>query len=176
MNFSGCHEMKKFPKENNAQFNRKKFMFTIDWNPRGFHLIKVLEKGRKFNAGSYIAEILKPLSQGRSIEAAGNERKLLMHPDNARQHAAKLLAQYFNENRMKSVPYPPYSPDLAASDFYLFEYVKRCLAGLSFEDVDQLLAAVKRVREGIEKVTVQSGLSRVDGPIKEMYRYQWGVY
>jgi hypothetical protein len=44
---------------------------------------------------------------------------------------------------MKSAPHPPYSPDLASSDFYLFEYVKICLASLSFEDADQLLAAVE---------------------------------
>jgi hypothetical protein len=50
-------------------------MLTIVWNLRGFHLIKVLEKGRKFNTGHYVAEILEPLSQWRSIEAAGDERK-----------------------------------------------------------------------------------------------------
>jgi hypothetical protein len=83
-------------------------MLTIVWNPRGFHLIKVLEIGRKFNAGYYIAEILEPLSQWRSLEAASNERKLLMHADNARRHTAKLSIQYFNENRMKSAPHPPY--------------------------------------------------------------------
>jgi hypothetical protein len=44
--------------------------------PRWFHLIKALENGRKFNTGYYIAEILEPLSQWRSIEAAGNKRKL----------------------------------------------------------------------------------------------------
>jgi hypothetical protein len=48
----------------------EKFMFTIVWNPREFHSIKVLAKGRKLNAGYYIAEILEPLSQWRSIEAA----------------------------------------------------------------------------------------------------------
>jgi hypothetical protein len=57
---------------------------------------------------------------------------------------------------MKSAPYPPYSPDLAVSDFYLFGYVKRCVAGLSFEDADQLPAAVEGVLEGIEKVTLQA--------------------
>jgi hypothetical protein len=79
-------------------------MLTIIWNPRGFHLIKVLEKDYKFNAGDYIAEIFEPLSQWRSIEAVGNERKLLVHADNARPHTATLSAQYFNENRMKSAP------------------------------------------------------------------------
>jgi hypothetical protein len=41
-------------------------------------LIKVLEKDSKFNTGYYIAAILEPLSQWRSIEAAGKERKLLV--------------------------------------------------------------------------------------------------
>jgi hypothetical protein len=130
-------------------------MLTIVWNPRGFHLIKVLEKGRKFNAGYYIAEILEPLSHWRSIEAVGNERKLLVHAGNARPYIPKLSTEYFNENRMKSAPHPPF-PDLAPSDFYLFGYVKRCLAGLSFEHADQPLAAVEGVREDIEKVAVQA--------------------
>jgi hypothetical protein len=129
-------------------------MLTIVWNPRGFHLIKILEKGCKFNAGHHVAETLEPLSQWRSTEPADNERKLLVHADNACLHTAKLSTQYFTENQMKSAPHPPYSRDLALSDFYLFGYVKRCLAGLSFEDADQLLAAVEGVREGIEKVTL----------------------
>jgi hypothetical protein len=57
---------------------------------------------------------------------------------------------------MKLAPHPPYSHDLAPSYFYLFGYVKRCLAGLSFEDADQFLATVEGVREGIEKVTLQA--------------------
>jgi histone-lysine N-methyltransferase SETMAR len=107
-------------------------MLTAVWNLRGFHLIKVLEEGRKFNAGYYIPEILGPLSKWRSIEATGKERKLLVHADNARPHTAKLSTQYFNENRMKSTPHPPYFPNLAPSDFYLFWDIKRCLTGLSF--------------------------------------------
>jgi hypothetical protein len=70
-------------------------------------LIEILEKGRKFNANDDTAEMLESLSQWRSIEAAGNERKLLVHADNARPDIAKLSTQYFNENRMKSVPQPP---------------------------------------------------------------------
>jgi hypothetical protein len=51
-------------------------MLTIVWNPHWFHLIKFLEKGRKFNARYDIDEILETLSQWRSIESAGNARKL----------------------------------------------------------------------------------------------------
>jgi hypothetical protein len=146
--------MKKFPKENDTQFNRKihahnrleSTLVPFDQGSR---------KGRKINAGYYIAEILKPLFQWRSIETPDNEPKLLVHADNACPHTAKLSAQYFDENRMKSAPHLRYSPDLAPSDFYLFGYVKQCLAGLSFEDAYQFLAAVQGVLEGIEKVTMQ---------------------
>jgi hypothetical protein len=102
-------------------------------------LITFLEKSRKFNTGYYIVETLKPLSQWRSIEVAGNERKLLVHGNNPRPHIAKLSTQYFSENRMKSAPHPPYFPDLVPSHFYLFGDVKNYLTGLLLQDADQLL-------------------------------------
>jgi hypothetical protein len=52
---------------------------------------------------------------------------------------------------MKSAPHSLYSPDLAPSGIYLFEYVKRCLTSLSFEDADQLLAAVEGVLDVLKK-------------------------
>jgi hypothetical protein len=57
---------------------------------------------------------------------------------------------------MKSAPHPPYSPDLAQSDFCLFGYVKKFLSNLSFEDADHLLAAVEGDLDGVEKVTLQA--------------------
>jgi histone-lysine N-methyltransferase SETMAR len=90
------------------------------------------------------------------LKQRATSENLLVHADDARPRAAMLSTQYFNENQMKSVPHPPYSPDLAPSNFYRFEAVNRCRAGLSFEDADQFLAAVEGVREGIEKVTLQT--------------------
>jgi hypothetical protein len=89
MNSSGYHEMKSSRKRTTHN-SFKNFVLTIVWNPRGFHLNKVLEKGCKFNAGYYITEILEALSQWRPTEAAGNKRKLFLHAGNAHQHTAKL--------------------------------------------------------------------------------------
>jgi hypothetical protein len=57
---------------------------------------------------------------------------------------------------MKWAAHPPYSPDLAPSNFCLIGYVKRCLPGPSFNGAGQLLVAAKGVLEGIEKVTAQA--------------------
>jgi hypothetical protein len=67
MNSYGFDEMK-IPERERHTIQSKKFILTIVLNPRGFHLIKVLEKDRKFNAGYYITEILKPQSH-RAIKA-----------------------------------------------------------------------------------------------------------
>jgi hypothetical protein len=57
---------------------------------------------------------------------------------------------------MRLVLHPPYSPDLAPWGFCLFIYLKRCPAGLSFEDATQLLAAGEDVLEDVEKVTLRA--------------------
>jgi hypothetical protein len=56
---------------------------------------------------------------------------------------------------MKRAPYPPYSPDLAPCDFYLFDYIKRLLAGREFADRSELLQVVMTILNSIEKVTLE---------------------
>jgi hypothetical protein len=57
---------------------------------------------------------------------------------------------------MEKAPHPPYSPDLAPSDFYLFGYVNHCLAGAFFADAGQLLEAVKTILIAIQKMTLEA--------------------
>jgi hypothetical protein len=56
---------------------------------------------------------------------------------------------------MKPAPHPPYSPDLAPSDLYLFTGVKGCLTDLSSEGAEQFLEAVQIVLDGTVKATLQ---------------------
>jgi hypothetical protein len=52
---------------------------------------------------------------------------------------------------MKKTPHSPYSPDIAPSDFYLFGYVQRCLAGRSVVDGEELFEAIRGVLHPIEQ-------------------------
>jgi hypothetical protein len=45
----------------------------------------------------------------------------------------------FIQNPLLHVPHPPYSPDLAPSDFWLFGRIKTALAGRTFADPEGLL-------------------------------------
>jgi hypothetical protein len=58
------------------------------------------------------------------------------------------------ENRMIRASHPPYSLDLAPSDFYLFGYVKHCLRRQSFETAGEPFSASEVISMGIEKSTL----------------------
>jgi hypothetical protein len=80
--------------------------------------------------------------------------------------------QFTKENEMARAPHPPYSPDLATSDFYLCGYMKHCLRGQSFEAPDELFSASEVILIRIEK-DLGCNFSRMDGETPEMHCNQW---
>ena len=51
------------------------------------------------------------------------------HQDNAPVHNSILVTDYLTQMGIKTVPHPPYSPDLAPCDFWLFPKLKENLRG-----------------------------------------------
>ena len=52
--------------------------------------------------------------------------RLHFHQDNAPVHNSILVTDYLTKVGIKTVPQPPYSPDLAPCDFWLFPKLKGC--------------------------------------------------
>ena len=52
--------------------------------------------------------------------------------DNAKPHVAAQSLKKLNELGLTILPHPPYSPDLAPSDFYLFSPMKSVLQGHTY--------------------------------------------
>jgi hypothetical protein len=57
--------------------------------------------------------------------------------DNAPSHTAMAVQQFLAKNNIPIVPHPPYSPDLALSDFWLFPTLK-IGRGRHFEMVEDI--------------------------------------
>ncbi|GFT09616.1 histone-lysine N-methyltransferase SETMAR [Trichonephila clavipes] len=56
-----------------------------------------------------------------------NVRGLLLQRDNASSHAAKSTVQFLKQKQIKVMEYPPYSPNLAVFDLWLFFNLKKNL-------------------------------------------------
>ena len=64
--------------------------------------------------------------------------------DNVRPHVANKTVNKLRKFHWEFLKHPPYSPDLAPSDFHLFSPLKKFLAGQRFTCDDKVEAAVRQ--------------------------------
>jgi histone-lysine N-methyltransferase SETMAR len=134
-----------------------KRMLTVFWSPLGFPVIQCLPKGFRFTGEYFCSNILREIQEKRPNDRAEDgRRKLVLHFDNAAVHTARDTIDLMQRIRMKRAPHPPFSPDLAPCDFYLFGKVKMALRGAIFQDENELLAGVTAVLTGIAREELES--------------------
>ena len=63
------------------------------------------------------------------------------HQDNTPVHNSILVTDYLTKMGFKTVPHPPYSPDLAPCDFWLFPKLRGC----RYEIIEEMKEAVTKV-------------------------------
>ncbi|UYV61368.1 hypothetical protein LAZ67_1004617 [Cordylochernes scorpioides] len=63
----------------------------------------------------------------------------ILHQDNARHHTAHLVTSFLAKNGTVILPLPPYSPDIAPNDFFLFPKLKAVLKGRHFDTRDDII-------------------------------------
>ena len=64
-------------------------------------------------------------------------------------HNSKMTREKTEELGFKRAPHPPYSPDIAPSDFFLFGYVKEKLKGYKFKSRDDLKDKILEILSNI---------------------------
>ena len=65
----------------------------------------------------------------------------LLH-DNAPSHNATIVKQFLAQRKMTVLDHPPYSPDLAPANYFLFRKVKSHLKGRLFDSISDIQKAV----------------------------------
>ena len=65
--------------------------------------------------------------------------------DNAPVHNCIIVTDYLTKMGIKTVPHPPYSPDLALCDFCLFPKLKENLRSCCYETIEEMKEAVMKV-------------------------------
>jgi histone-lysine N-methyltransferase SETMAR len=69
-------------------------------------------------------------------------KKVLLLHDNARPHVAKVVSRKIEQLGWQVLPHPPYSPDLAPTDYHLFRSLSNYLRGKQFDDLTELKSSI----------------------------------
>ena len=133
----------------NKVLTDKKIMLTVFWNPSGIKVINFLPKGETFNSEYYANNIIKELSKLNGGYPDNEGRRLTVHADNARPHISKHTTNIMNIKGLKRAPHPPYSPDIAPSDFFLFGYIKNKMEGQSYESRKEVKKCITDILQQI---------------------------
>ena len=79
-------------------------------------------------------------------------RSWLLHHDNAPAHNALGIQEFLAKNNIPVLEQPPYSPDLAPCDFFLFPKLKKVIKRTCCQDSEAIKTAVTReLRAFVEK-------------------------
>ena len=109
----------------------------LDWD--GIVHIEFLEQGQTVNSEQYVSTLQSVKARLRRVR---RNKDSILHHDNAMPHKCHMTQQALTRLKLTTLPYPPYSPDLAPSDFYLFPKLKRHLKGNHYENYADVEAAV----------------------------------
>jgi len=85
----------------------------------------------------------------------------MLHDDNAPAHASLLIRSYLAKHQTSVVPHPPYSPDLAPADFFLFPKLKITLKGRCIKTI-----------EGIQESAITEQCAITESAFQEAFE-QW---
>lgn len=67
--------------------------------------------------------------------------RILLHQDNASAHTAKQTMSFLDSEEVELVTHPPYSPDLAPCDFFIFPKIKDLMRGKTFAEPEEAVLA-----------------------------------
>lgn len=85
----------------------------------------------------------------------------MFHHDNAPAHTSQVVAAKLHDLRFEVLPHPPYSPDLAPSDYFLFPKLKKWLAGLKFTSSDEVIAETNAFCAELDKSHYTEGIKKL---------------
>ena len=132
------------------EISTEKIMVTMFFNGNSLLCLDLLPKKNKFNQQYFIDYIIPEIQLNTDeIEDEPNLKNMKIHMDNCKIHKGKLITQKLNDLKVKSIPHPPYSPDISPCDFWLFGRVKKYLEDKEIKDDFQLKTQILSCWESI---------------------------
>lgn len=119
-----------------GEIHERKVLLSVWWDVRGVIWYELLPPNTTVTADYYCLQLDRLNSA--LIAARPQLRKIYMLHDNARPHTAKVTRQKLLSFGWQVLPHPPYSPDIAPTDYHLFRSLQHHLEDKEYDDQQQL--------------------------------------
>lgn len=110
--------------------HKKCLMLTIFWDKKGPIKVDFADSKTRINS-DYYCQLIKEV---RSLRRKPRNQNLWLLHDNAPIHTSQRSMAQISSSGFHLVAHPPYSPDIAPSDFHLFKQLKNDLRGEKFDN------------------------------------------
>lgn len=147
------------PKSN---FHGKKLMVTVWWTSRGLIHHSFMKQGQSITAEVYctqLEEMIRNLAS-KQPRLSNRDKPILLH-DNARPHVANLTKLKMLEMDLETIAHPPYSPDLAPTDYYFFRNLDNFLKGKKFNSQETVQNAFTQFIDSLKPDFFDKGIAEL---------------
>ena len=133
-----------------------KTMLIVFFDIRGVVHHEYVPPGQTVNAIFHV-EVLKRLHEHvrRARPELWAENTWIVHQDNAPSQTTLVTHKFLTKNKITTMGHPPYLPDLAPCDFYLFPKAKNIMPCEHFVDVDTIKRETTKPLKELTKKDMQ---------------------
>ena len=111
----------------------RKTILCVWWDWEGIIHYELLERNQTVNAELYVQQ-MERLKTAIQEKRPNRQHGVLLLHDNARPHIADMTKEAIQTHGWEVLPHPSYSPDLAPTDFHLFQSLSNAMHGISFNN------------------------------------------
>lgn len=115
----------------------KKTMICVWWDCEGPVHWEMLENNRTVDRNLYVAQLHR-VNEAFQQKRPNRRGKVILLHDNARPHVAQVVKAAIEELDWEVLQHPPYSPDLAPTDYHLFRSMSNQIRGVTFSNDEDL--------------------------------------
>lgn len=119
-----------------AGLHPQKVMLCVWWDCKGIIHYELLPRNTTLTADLYCQQLDRLAAK--IVEKRPNHGTVRFLHDNARPHTARVTRQKLIDFGWEVLPHPPYSPDLAPTDYHLFLSLSNAMQGKTFIDEDDM--------------------------------------
>ena len=117
-------------------------MFTIFFNTQGPVVVDIMPDKATITASYYTTSVFpKVLLHIQSTARTQRRSRIQLHHDNAAPQKVRIIQTYLDDNGIRLMEHPSYSPDFASCDFWFFPKIKSAVAGKPFSRTQDLAKA-----------------------------------